>query len=405
MSRLIEIALGIVTGIGGFLEAGSLATAAQAGSEFRYDLIWAVIVGAVCLAFLVEMSGRLSAISKHTIPDALRERFGIRFFAVALIIMELVMFMVMATELGGVAIALEFASGVSYRWWALPVGFVAWILLWKGTFGLIEKGVSVLGLITLAFVVGALHLHPPLAEVARGAVPRLPAHDHARYWFLAVSILGASISPYLFAFYSAGAVEDKWDVSHLTINRITAGFGMGFGGIVAIGALILAAIVLHPQDVQVDSFAQLPLLLTSAFGRVGFALFVCSLAIACFGAAQEIALTAAYMLAQGLGWRWSENLPPAEDARFSLAYTILIPLAAVPAAAGVDILKLTNISMVLSAASLPVIVTPLLILMNDRRYVRDYGNGWFSNTVVALITALAFVLAVVSFPLLIKGGG
>ena len=70
MKRFIEIALGIVTGIGGFLEAGSLATAAQAGAGFRFDLIWSLVLGAACLAFLVEMCGRLSAISKHTVPAA-----------------------------------------------------------------------------------------------------------------------------------------------------------------------------------------------------------------------------------------------------------------------------------------------------------------------------------------------
>jgi Mn2+/Fe2+ NRAMP family transporter len=404
MKRLIEIALGIVTGIGGFLEAGSLATSAQAGADFRFDLIWAILLGAICLAFLVEMSGRLSAISKHTLPDAIRERFGFRFFVVPLVVMQLVMFLVMATELGGVSLALQFISGVSYRWWAIPVAVLAWALLWKGTFGLVEKGVSVLGLVTVAFVVGALHLHPPLAEVARGALPRLPSHDSAHYWFLAVSILGASISPYLFFFYSAGAVEDRWDVSQLTINRITAGAGMGFGGIVAIGALVLAGLIFHPAGIQVDSFDQLPLLLTSAFGHWGFVLFIASLAIACFGAAQEIALTSAYLMAQGFGWRWSENLPPAADARFSLTYTAITAVAIIPIAAGVDVLKLTNISMVFSAASLPLVAVPLLVIMNDRRFLRDYCNGWLSNTVVSLIIALAFVLAVVSFPLLVTGG-
>ncbi|WP_442940606.1 hypothetical protein [Nostoc sp.] len=33
----------------------------------------------------------------------------------------------------------------------------------------------------------------------------------AHYLYLAVGILGAVISPYLFYFYSSGAVEDKWD--------------------------------------------------------------------------------------------------------------------------------------------------------------------------------------------------
>ncbi len=404
MKRILEIALGLVIGIGGFLEAGSLATSAQAGADFGFDLIWSIILGAICLAFLVEMSGRLSAISKHSLPDVIRERFGFRFFMFPLVIMLLVMYMALATELGGVSLALQMISGVSYRWWVIPVALLSWFLLWKGTFGLIEKGVSMLGLVTLAFLVAAFMLHPPFAEVARGAVPRMPARDGTHYWFLAVSVLGACISPYLFFFYSSGAIEDRWNVSHLNINRITAGAGMGFGGIVAIGALVASAVVFHPRKIQVESFEQLPLLLTSAMGRAGFALFVISLAVACFGAAQEVALTSAYMMAQGFGWEWSEDLPPSDDARFSLTYTLLTLLAIIPTLLGVDILKLTNLSMVVSAASLPAVVVPLLLIMNDARYLGVYRNGWVSNIVVGVITALAFVLAVVSLPLMITGG-
>ncbi|TIR77684.1 MAG: divalent metal cation transporter, partial [Mesorhizobium sp.] len=63
-------------------------------------------------------------------------------------------------EIGGVAIAAELATGIGFQWWALPAAFLAWLLLWKGTFGLIEKGVSMLGLITLCFVVAAVMLKP-----------------------------------------------------------------------------------------------------------------------------------------------------------------------------------------------------------------------------------------------------
>ncbi|HKP48700.1 MAG TPA: divalent metal cation transporter, partial [Gemmatimonadales bacterium] len=76
MNQLLEIALGLVTGIGGFLEAGSLATSAQAGATFGFQLVWALALGTICIAFLVEMAGRLAAVSKHTLPDAMRERFG-----------------------------------------------------------------------------------------------------------------------------------------------------------------------------------------------------------------------------------------------------------------------------------------------------------------------------------------
>ena len=84
MKKLIKIALGIFTSIGGFLEVGAIATAAQAGAAFRYQMIWALLLGTICVIFLVEMSGRLAAVSHHTIKDALRERFGPRIFMLTL---------------------------------------------------------------------------------------------------------------------------------------------------------------------------------------------------------------------------------------------------------------------------------------------------------------------------------
>jgi Mn2+/Fe2+ NRAMP family transporter len=42
----------------------------------------------------------------------------------------------------------------------------------------------------------------------RATLPTLPHTRPMHYWFVAVSVLGASIAPYLFFFYSSGAVEE-----------------------------------------------------------------------------------------------------------------------------------------------------------------------------------------------------
>jgi len=403
MKKALEVALGIVTSIGGFLEVGSIATSAQAGAEYRFHLAWAVVLGTLCLIFLVEMSGRLAAVSHHTIADAVRERFGARPFVVVLLAVGAVTLLVLGAEIGGVCLALQLATGIGFQWWALPVAFVVWILLWRATFGVIEEGVAVLGLVTVVFVVAAVWMHPSLTEVAAGLLPRLPDGDRTHAAFLIVSILGASLTPYLFYFYSSGAVEDHWDVGFLTTNRIVAAVGMAFGGTLSVAVLVVAALVFGPRGITVDRYDQLALILTDAMGAWGFWLFVASLAIACFGAALEIALALAYLAAQGFGWNWGENLRPRDAARFSMVYTIALPFAAVLPLVGVDPLKLTNVSMALSAATLPLAVVPFLFVMNDERYVGRHANGWLGNSVVALVTLLAFVLAVVSLPLQLLG--
>ena len=405
MKKLLEISLGIVTSVGGFLEVGSMATAAQAGAAFHLQLIWAIVLGTICIIFLVEMAGRFAAVSGHTIVDAIRERFGFNAFLWALLATLLVNFMVMSAEIGGVAIAAELVTGIGFQWWALPVAFLAWLLLWKGTFGFIEKGVSLLGLVTLCFVVAAVMLKPDWGQVAAGAVPSLPEHDAANYWFMAVSILGASISPYLFTFYSSGAIEDQWDKTYLGTNRAIAGLGMSFGGTISVGVLIVAALVLGAHGInQVNDYNQLPLMLIPIFGFWGFVLFVASLAIACFGAAVEIALQQAYLVAQGFGWTWGEDRKPRDDPAFCGVYTLSLLLAAIPIVLGLDPLKLTIFSMAVTAASLPLTVVPFLFLLNDERYVGEHRNVMIWNTSVIFSMARGFVLAGVTIPLQLFGG-
>jgi Mn2+/Fe2+ NRAMP family transporter len=404
MKRFLEIALGIVTSIGGFLEIGSIGTAEQAGAEFGYRLVWAIVFGTLCLACLAEMSGRFAAVSGRTIADAMRDRFGARFFAIPLIVVTIVSLAQLAVEIGGAGVAMELLLGGTYRLWALVIAALVWLILWYQTFGRIEHATALLGLFTLVFAVAAVNVHPDFSTVARSALPAGPGGGGARYWFIAVSIVGATISPYLLYFYSAGAVEDQWDPSFVFPNRIISGIGMSFGGLLSIAVLIVAAHVFHPFGAKVRDYHDASRLLNGFFKGNGHWMFAVALLIACLGAAIEVSLAIAYFIAQGLGWRWGEDLKPTQDARFSLTYTIAIIVAAVPMVAGVEPLKLTGITMAVTAAILPLSTMPFLVIMNDSAYLGRHTNRPLGNIVVLGIGAIACVLAVVSLPLQLFGG-
>src|SRR5207245_8293270 len=114
---------------------GSISTAAQAGAAFRFRLVWSLAVATICLVFLIEMSGRLAAVSRHTLADAVRERFGLSFHAVPLIAEAVLDVLVLAAELGGASIALYLLTGVSVRVWVLVAALAVWLLLSRGDSG------------------------------------------------------------------------------------------------------------------------------------------------------------------------------------------------------------------------------------------------------------------------------
>ncbi len=387
MGVIVDLILGIVTSIGGFVEVGSISTSAQAGAEFGFQLLWAVAAAGVMLAMLVEMSGRLAAVSKRPLAAAVRDRFGIDFQVVPLAAEFVVDVLLLAAEIGGAAIAVKLLTGIGYLWWVVPVGAAAWLVLRIFGFGLIEYGIGLLGLVTLCFVVSAFKLEPSATEWGRAMLPSLPTHDHIRYAFIAVSIVGATVSPYLLSFYASGTVEEDMQEKDLWVNTTTSYVGTAFGSVVSMGILVSSAMVLAP-----------------VFGHWALTLFAASLGIGCFGAAVEIALNAGYTFAQVTGLSWGANKKRRNAPAFTRAFTIVLLLSVAVALLGFDPLRMTMICVALTVIVMPLLVLPFLVLMNDKRYVGEHVNGPFRNVFLAALTVLGALLALVVVPLEILGG-
>lgn len=405
MRRLLQPTLGILTAIGGFLDVGALATSGQAGAKFGLGLIWALLLGTVCIILLLLQVGRFVAVAGKPYAVAIREHMGFKFFLLPLgaeLIADTIM---LAAELGGVAIALSLLTGLS--WHVLyPVATLAvFVMVWRGPFALIENGPAILGLITLAFVVAVFAVGVPGSLVPTLWRPQLRSGQTAEYLFLAAAILGAIISPYLVYFYSSGGREEHWTSRSLRTNRITAIGGMAFGSLTALSVVLLSAVVLMPRGIQVETLSELGLTLSAPWGQVGALLFAVGLFAACYGASLEISLAVPYMVAQGFGWEVGENHLPVEAPRFNLVIIVFLLVATALGLVGIDPLQLTIFGSAVTALLLPVSLAPVLVMMNDRDRLGDRVNGRPMNAATIGILALAAAVALASLPLLLVTGG
>jgi Mn2+/Fe2+ NRAMP family transporter len=338
------------------------------------------------------------------VASAVRERFGVQFQTVPLVAELIIDTLMLAAEIGGVALAIQLLTGVGFTWWVLPIAAVAWLMLWCAGFSTIEYGLGLLGLVTLCFVVAAWRTHPSVPDLVRALRPSRPRHDHLRYAYLAVSIMGATVSPYLLNFYASGAIEEKLTERELWINRTTAYAGMLFGGVVSMGVLVTSAMVLAPRPNHADTYSQAALMFVPVFGRWGITLFAAALGIGCFGAAVEIALNSGYLFAQVFGWTWGANKRRRDVARFTAAFTITLLGATLVALTGIDPLNLTLLAVALTVVIMPLVILPFLVLMNDPRFVKRHTSGPIGNALLATLTVMAALFALIVIPLEILGG-
>ncbi len=401
MKRLFEVALGILAAIGGFVDIGDLVFNVEAGAKFRYQLLWVVVVGVVGIIVYSEMCGRVAAVSKRAVFDAIRERLGFGLGLGALVSSQVVNLMTLAAEVGGLALVLQLLSGLPYR--ALIVlGIAALaVVIWVAPFEWIERIFGYGGLTLLVFAVAAIKLHPGWGSVAHGFVPHVSSSDRLVYAYFAVGLLGAAMTPYEVYFYSSGVVEEGWTPKDLGLNRTNAMIGYGLGGFLSFALMITAGALFLPLGIEPQLIGTVALGAQVPLGTIGLILALVGILFAVGGAAIDTCFSGAYNAAQYFGWEWGKYRRPSGAPRFTIAWVVLLVLALLVIITGIDPVMLTEYAVIFSVVALPLTYIPILLVANDKSYMGRYANGKLANAFGLFYLVVILIVAVSAIPLMV----
>jgi manganese transport protein len=405
MKTIFKIALGIIAAIGGFLDIGDLVFNTQAGALFRYDLLWAVVLGTIGIAVYAEMTGRVAAVSGRPVFDVIRMRLGFGTGLVSLIASTLVNLLTVAAELGGIAIILELLFDVPYSMFVIAgaVALVAIVALLP--FGGIERFFGYGGLLLLVVVATAFHQSPDWGDVAHGFIPSLSSST--LYLYFVVGVFAAALMPYEVHFYSSGAIEEGWTEENLKENRLNAVIGYGLGGVLSVALIVISGFLFHPLGVEPNDLGTVALPMQGAFGETGLLLALGGMLFCVGGAAIDSSFAASYNLAQFLGWEWGRYKGPGHAPRFTASWLVFLLLGVAIAESGINPVEVTEYSVVFSVVALPLTYLPVLLIAGDRSFMGDHANGRVATTLGWLYFGVIIVLALAAIPLLLatNGGG
>ena len=406
MKRLFSVALGILTAIGGFLDIGDLVTNAVVGSRFGLALAWVVPVGVLGICLFAQMSGRVAAVSGRATFELIRERLGPRTAGANLAASFLINLMTVTAEIGGVALALQLATDVGPLLWMPVAAFAVWMVIWRVKFSVMENVTGLLGLSLIVFAVSVFLLGPDWSALAGQATTPVPppTESAATYWYFAIALFGAAMTPYEVFFFSSGAVEEGWTIKDLGTSRLNVMVGFPLGGVLSIAIAACAAITLLPNQIEVTSLSQVAMPVVAAGGKLALAFLIIGVVAATFGAALETTLSSGYTLAQFLGWTWGKFRRPAEAARFHVVMIVALVVAVGVLCTGVDPIKVTEYSVVFSAIALPLTYLPILIVSNDPEYMGEYVNGRVVNVLASVYLVVILAASLAAIPLMIITG-
>lgn len=403
MKGPLAIALGLLTAIGGFVDIGDLVTSGVVGSRFGLSLAWVMVVGVAGICVFAEMSGRVAAVSGRAAFDLVRERLGPRMGLANLVASGAVTLLTFIAEIGGVTLALALATDVNRYLWIPIAALAIWLVLWRAKFDVIENVFGLLGMALVVFAVAVWKLGPDWSALWHDAShPSVPGGEgRATYWYYAIALFGSAMTPYEVFFFSSGGVEEGWTPTSLRTMRTNVLVGFPIGGLLSLSIAACAAIVLMPAQISVTSLGQVGLPVAEAFGKIGIAVMLLGFFAATFGAACETGLSLGYSAAQYFGFAWGKRVRPREASMFHVILLLVTIGAAAVLLTTVDPVKVTEYSVVFSAVALPLTYFPILVVANDRTYMRDHANGRLANALGVLFLVVVAVAALAAIPLML----
>ena len=403
MKTLLQVALGIIAAIGGFLDIGDLVFTSQAGATYGYSTLWAVPVGVLGIMVFAEMSGRVAAIAGKPNMVLVRDRYPRGLARATLYASLFLTVLTLAAELGGLGFVLNYFFDVSVGFFVL-VGLVAVAAAaWFLPFEWIERLFGYMGLGLLVFVATSINLDPDWGAVGDGFVPS--GDNTTLYWYFVVGLIAAAFMPYEIYFYSSGAIEEKWGKKDITVNRLNAIVGFGLGGILAVGVIVAATLTLLPRGITPDSIGTVALIGQVPYGETGLVLALIGILFALGGATIDCAFSAAYNLAQHEGWKWGKRGGLERERKFVLSLAVFFALGYAVVQTGVDPVQLTEYAVIFSMPVLPLTYLPVLLAGNDQNLMGDQVNGLLARGLGWAYFGLICVLAVAAPILFIATNG
>ena len=301
------------------------------------------------------------------------------------------------------ALALSLVTSINYLFLIPFVGFLVWLVIWRLPFEIMERVFGLLGLALIVFAVAVVKIGPDWNALASSVVhPGIPSHETPfTYAYFGIALFGAAMTPYEVFFFSSGAVEENWSTSDLATNRANVFIGFPLGGLLSVALMAGASLVLAPRNISVDALSQVALPTAFVLGKLGLAVLLVGIFAATFGAALETALSAGYTVGQFLGWQWGKYVRPREAARFHVLVLATLIVSVLIGISGVDPIKVTEYSIVLSAAALPLTYFPILIIANDPEYMGTRVNGRLANSLGLIYFVILSAVALATIPLMI----
>lgn len=390
---------GIITAMAGN-DAGGISTYSTAGANFGFGTLWVIPIMCVLLIVVETTAGRMGAVTGKGFAALIRERFGIRLAAFAMLALLIGNVATTFSEFAGIASGMEM-FGVS-KYISVPVAALAvWLLVVGGSYKRVQNVFLALSLVFITYIIAAFLAQPNWAEAAHDTVVPTVVGD-VGFISLVIAMIGTTIAPWMMFFTQSNVVEKGLTTKDLFSQRVDAVSGTIAACIVAWFIIVTTGAVLFPAGISIDSAADAAAALAPFAGPYAEALFAVGLIAASFLAACVLPLTTAFVICEAFGWEAGVSFKWREAPTFKSIFTFVIAFSAIVVLLpDVNLLAMMLTAQFVNGVILPILLAFMAIISADKRIMGAYRSRrvskvllWATVGVVAILTAVLLAMQV-----------
>lgn len=407
---------GLITGAADDDPSG-IATYSQAGSQFRFALVWTLLITTPLMIGIQMLSARIGWVTGEGLTANINKMFP-RWLTQTLVGLLVVANTInIAADIGAMGEAARLLLGGPLALYVLGFGTLC---IATQVFFSYERTVRVLKWLTLvlfAYVAVILTVHVPWRQVISESLHPwsfIPENVSLKdYTAMVVAVLGTTISPYLFFWQASQEVEDahrrpesqalrlhpEYAAEHLSRIKQDTYVGMIFSNVVALCIVIAAAVTLNMQGItDIQTSSQAAEALRPVAGDFAFAVFALGIIGTGLLAVPVLAGSAAYAVSELYGWKASLSHGFREAKGF---YLIIIAATGIGTLMGyfeVDPIKALVWSAIVNGVISVPIMAALMWIGQSERLMGQYTIsarhrffGWSATLVMAVAVVLMFV--------------
>ena len=400
---------GLITGASDDDPSG-IGTYTTAGASLGFATLWTALFTFPLMAVVQYLCAKVGMVSGRGLAGVLKRHYSPWVLYPAVIGLLLANTINAGADIGAIAAAMNLLVPIPLVAFILPISLLILAVQIWGSYRLIAKVFRWLTLALFAYIGSVFFAHPNALDVLKGTfIPTL--HWDNTFIATLVAILGTTISPYLFFWQSSQEVEEEISKGRtnlqlrkgatnkeLTFAAWDVNIGMLLSNLVMYCIILATAATLFKagkHDVQ--SATDAAVALRPLAGNAASILLAIGLIGAGFLAVPVLTGSAAYALAEALGWRHGLDKRPSGAKQFYIIIVLVTIVAMLINFLGINPIAALFWTAVINGVLAPPLLVLLLLIANNPKVMGERVNGRWLNLGGWITTLVMFAAALALF--------